>query len=176
MKIKTKNKILAIIVSIVAIFIPSFVFNKWVEGVVFYFCHWFIREQFPRQYHHIIPSTCRLITSCVLFFGVSFICPFTLSLMSAIPINYFIGWIGFTKAQSDYYERKCRPKEFNVDTCTEQQLIQRCKEKHLSELNTKLAVEFFIKKTKQSIIADYLCINEKSVQIRKKRLRNKLNN
>ena len=50
-KIKIKNTILAIIVSVVAIFVPSLILNKWVEGITFFVCHWFIREQFPKQYH-----------------------------------------------------------------------------------------------------------------------------
>lgn len=104
-------------------------------------------------------------------------------MFSAIPINYLIGWVGFTKKQADTYELKYnrlkekleKNNEFNTETCTEQQLIVRCRELHFSEENTKLAIEFFIKKTKQSKIADELCINEKSVQTRKQRLKEKLN-
>lgn len=184
MKIKTKNKILAVIVSVIAIFIPAFLFNKWIEGIVFFFCHWFIREQFPKQYHHIIPSMCRLITSVVFFFGVSFVLPLGLSLVSAIPINYFIGWVGYTKKQADYYELKYyrlkekleAKKDFNTDTCTEEELISRCKELRLSEENINLAIEFFIKKTKQSELADKYCIEEKSIQQNKRRMKQKLNN
>lgn len=183
-KIKFKNKILAIITSIVAIFFPSLIFGKWIEGIVFFFCHWFIREQFPKQYHHIVPAMCRLITSVVFFFGVSFVLPMGLSLFSAIPINYFIGWIGFTKKQADYYELKyLRLKEklenkkgFNTDTCTKEELIKRCEELRLSDETIALAIKFFIDKTKQSEIADELCIEEKSVQTRKRRLKQKLNN
>jgi hypothetical protein len=184
MKNKIKNTILAVVVSIIAIFIPSFLFNKWIEGIVFFFCHWFIREQFPKQYHHIVPAMCRLITSIVFFFGVSFVLPFALSLVSAIPINYFIGWVGFTKKQADYYELKYfrlkekleQKREFNTETCTETELIERCKELRLSEENTRLAIEFFIKKTKQSEIADKLCVDEHAIRTRKLRLKKKLNN
>lgn len=183
MKIKTKNTILAIITSVVAIFFPSLIFGKWIEGVIFFFCHWFIREQFQKQYHHIVPDMCRLITSVVFFFGVSFVLPLALSLVSAIPINYFIGWIGFTKKQADYYELKYfrlkekleQKREFSTDTCTESELINRCKELRLNEENTRLAIEFFIKKTKQSEIADSLCVEEHAVATRKLRLKKKLN-
>lgn len=183
-KIKFKNKILAIITSIVAIFLPSLIFGKWIEGVVFFFCHWFIREQFPKQYHHIVPAMCRLITSIIFFFGVSFVLPMALSLVSAIPINYFIGWVGFTKKQADYYELKYfrlkekleQKREFNTDTCTETELIDRCKDLHLSEENTRLAIEFFIKKTKQSKIAEQICVEEHAISTRKLRLKKKLNN
>ena len=183
MKNKIKNVILAVVVSIIAIFIPSWIFNKWIEGIVFFFCHWFIREQFSKQYHHIVPAMCRLITSVVFFFGVSFVLPLALSLVSAIPINYFIGWIGFTKKQADYYELKYfrlkekleQKREFSTDTCTESELIKRCKELRLNEENTRLAIEFFIKKTKQSEIADSLCVEEHAVATRKLRLKKKLN-
>lgn len=109
--------------------------------------------------------------------------PFEYSIFSGVAINYFIGWVGFTKKQADTYELKYnrlkekleKNKEFNTETCTKQQLIARCQELHFSEENTKLAIEFFIKKTKQSKIADELCICEKSVQTRKQRLKEKLN-
>ena len=183
-KIKIKNTILAIIVSVVAIFVPSFIFNKWMEGIVFFFSHWFIREQFSKQYHSPTHALCRLVTSVVFFFGVSFVLPFGFSLFSAIPICYFISWVGFTKKQADYYELKYenlkreleKKKEFNTDTCSLDELLARCNELHFSKDKTELAIEFFIYKTKQSELADKFCIEEKSIQQHKRRLRQKLNN
>lgn len=183
MRTKTKNTIMAISVSVIAIFVPALILGKWIEAVAFFFCHWFIREQFPKQYHHIVPAMCRLITATVFFFGVSFVLPMALSLLSSIPINYFIGWVGFTKKQCDDFEVKCerlkqqleRRSKFSTDNCTEKELLERCRKLGFSEENTNLAVEFFIKRTKQSEIADKLFINEKSVQMRKQRLKEKLN-
>lgn len=180
---KIKNTIMAVAVSVIAIFVPAFIFEKYIEGVFFFICHWLIREQFPRQYHHIVPEMCRLITSVIFFFGVSFMLPISFSLFFAIPICYFISWVGFTKKQADVYELKYKrlkeqlekKKEFNTETCTEQELIDRCKELRFSEENIDLCIKLFIKKTKQSIIADELCIEEKSVQMRKLRFKQKLN-
>lgn len=182
-KLKIKNIILAIITSVIAIFIPSFLLDKYIEGVVFFFCHWLIREQYPLQYHCTTHAMCRLVTSIVFFFGVTFVLPISLSLLSAIPICYFISWVGFSKKQANVYEIKYtnlkneleKHNQFSTDTCTEEELINRCKELHLSEENTNLAIEFFIKKTKQSIIADKLCVGELSVAQRKARLKQKLN-
>lgn len=184
MKIKKKNLILAITISVIAIFIPSILLNKWLEGIVFFICHWVIREQFKKQYHHIVPSICRLITSATFFFGVSFILPLALSLFSAVPICYFISWVGFTKKQADDYELKYlrlkeeleRKSEFNTNTCTEEQLIARCKELKFSEENTLLSIELFIKKTKQSELSDKYCVEEHAISTRKLRLKKKLNN
>ena len=74
-----------------------------------------------------------------------------------------------------FYLKATEPKPFNTDTCSKDELIERCKELRFSSENTELAVEFFIRKTKQSIIADRLCIEEKSVVMRKQRLKHKLN-
>lgn len=183
MKRKTKNLILAIAVSVIAIFLPAFLLNKWVEGIMFFMCHWLIREQFREQYHHIIPSMCRLITGVVFFFGVSFVLPFALSLLSAIPINYFIGWIGFVKKEADIYELKYnrlkedlqKGKPFDVDTCTEAELLARCRELRMSEYNTALAVEFFIKKISRKELAEKYYIEPQSVKSKKKRMKDKLN-
>lgn len=64
---------------------------------------------------------------------------------------------------------------FDVDLCTKEELINRCAELNFSKENTELAIKFFIEKTKQSLIADELCIDEKSVQRRKIRMKHKLN-
>ena len=115
MKTKTKNKILAILVLIVASCIPALIFGKWLEAIIFNICHYLIRPQFPKEYHHIIHSICRTITSCVLFFGVSFTLPLEFSLLSAIPINYFISWVGFTKKNSDDFEVECEELKERCD-------------------------------------------------------------
>lgn len=156
MKTKTKNLILAIITSVVAIFIPSLIFNKWIEGVAFFFCHWFIREQFSMQYHHIVPAMCRLITSIVFFFGVSFILPLGLSLFSAIPICYFISWVGYTKKQADYYQLQCeRLKEMY---CNEKEgLLVKCRQAKLSERDTEIAIKYFYEHKTPKEIWLWLC-------------------
>lgn len=75
----------------------------------------------------------------------------------------------------DFYKEATTRKPFHTDTCTEEELRERCAAIRLSQENTELAVEFFIRKTKQSVIADRLCVDEKSVTTRKKRLKEKLN-
>lgn len=156
MNSKVKNKILAIITSIVAIFLPALIFNKWIEGVVFFFCHWFIREQFPKQYHHIVPAMCRLITSTVFFFGVSFVLPLGWSLFSAIPICYFISWVGFTKKQADDYEVQC--ERLKEKYCNEKEnLLLKCRKANLSQRDTEIAVMYFYEKKTPKEIWLWLC-------------------
>jgi hypothetical protein len=115
MKTKTKNLIYVSIVSLVASLIPAIIFCKYLEAIIFFLCHWFIREQFDKQYHHIVPAICRTITGCIMFFGVSFLLPLELSLISAIPICYFISWVGFVKKCSDDFEIKCDELEVKIE-------------------------------------------------------------
>lgn len=79
-----------------------------------------------------------------------------------------------SKENAEFIE-KLKPKPFNVDNCSRDELLARCAEIKLSESNTELAIEFFINKTKQSILADRLCVDEKSITQKKQRLKKKLN-
>ena len=58
-------------------------------------------------------------------------------------------------------------KNFEVNNCTEEELLYRCKSLHFSEENTLLAVDFFIKKKRHKALADKLGILPESVTIRK---------
>ena len=156
MTIKTKNKILAVITSVIAIFLPALIFNKWIEAVVFFVCHWLIREQFPKQYHHIVLSMCRLITSAVFFFGVSFVLPKELSLFSAIPICYLISWVGFTKKQADDYEVQC--ERLREKYCNEkEELLLKCRNAKLSQRDTEIAFMYFYEKKTPKEIWLWIC-------------------
>ena len=66
-------------------------------------------------------------------------------------------------------------KKFDVDTCTTRELLQRCFALRFSAQNVTLAVKFFILKTPHKEIADKFCIDEKSVTMRKWRMKIKLN-
>jgi len=157
MTTKTKNEILAILTVITATTIPALIFNKWIEAVVFVICHTLVRPQFPRQYHHIVPATCRLITALVFFFGISFILPLSWSLASAIPINYLISWVGFEKAQRQYYERKCAEFQEEYRGNDKGALIAQCRMAGLSYRDTEIAVKYYYDKWTPKEIWLWIC-------------------
>lgn len=178
-KIKLKNTVIAIIFAVIAIIIPAYILNKWFEAVFFFICHWIIRNQFKYQYHCPTHAQCRIVTTVIFVVGMAIIIPLRFSLLSIIFLCYIIAYVGQLQKQYNTsvakLERLTKPKLFDCETCSESELIERCDELRLSKDNKQLAIDFFIHKTKQSVIADQLCINEKSVQIRKKRLKEKLN-
>lgn len=162
--------------------------GKHLETVFILVGYFSTRFVMPKIKHFDTTFKCIFATSLTFFFGIAVLCiPKNISLVwsigvgAIIPLIMYIESLLFDKKKYDYelletfYENAIMPKPFSVDTCTETELLQRCSEIRLSEENTKLAVEFFIKKTKQSILADRLSIDEKSIQTRKQRLKAKLN-
>lgn len=158
------------VVSMIALF--AFLLNKEIEAICFCVAHFVIRPKFDKQYHSSLTKVCLFITLNIAFFGILLCLPINTSLLSAVPLAFGVAWVGYIV--QDRIEL-LTPKVFNTDTCTEKELIMRCRELRLSEDNINLAVDFFIHKTKHSIIADKLGIDEKSVTTRKKRLKIKLN-
>ena len=145
MTTKTKNKILLFLVVIIASLIPALLFGKWLEAIIFLICHTLIRPQFPKQYHHIIPAMCRSISAVVVFFGTSFMLPLSWSLFSAVPINYFISWIGFVKRDRDDLELKCLWLREKLQDPKEQ-IIIKCRKANLSDRDTKLAIMYYVER------------------------------
>lgn len=149
----------------------GYLLDKEIETLFVVFGYFATRFLMPKIKHFDTTRKCISITTITFMFAIALL---------AIPKNtslVFSAIAGAIIPLIMYFESlifdKCK---FSVFNCSQEELLRRCREVSLSEENTNLAVEFFIKKTKQSIIADRLCINEKSVQIRKKRLKDKLNN
>lgn len=134
--------------------------------------------------HCATVSACIFISTMICWFGLYLSLPMGVSLISNIIVGVIFAIITWKiqevidmKANYETLKEKLEEnKVFNTETCTREELIARCKELRFSKDNTELAIKFFIDKTKQSIIADELCVDEKSVQMRKRRLKIKLNN
>lgn len=167
---------LLLVVAFVAL--CAWIFEKPVEAVCFCVAHIVIRANFDKQYHSNVTRICLFITSLVVFFGILLCLPIGTSLLSAIPIAFAIALVGYLiayKIESEKEKAAATKIPFNTDTCTEAELIDRCRALRFSDTNTELAIEFFIRKTPHRVIADRLSIDEKSVTTRKKRMKIKLN-
>lgn len=130
-----------------------------------------------------------VITLTIVWLCIPSVTTVNLSLLSSIPIAIFICWIGSKAQESKVLRRKnsklnidnaklqemLKPKQFNIDDCTIDELLERCAELHLSEKNTEMALELFIYKTRHKELADKYCIDEHAVAKQKLRLKKKLN-
>lgn len=148
--------------------------GKYIETIGLFVSFVSIRYAFDKTYHSKSFWWCIFI-SCVIFaIAITFVPNKGVSLLSCVTFGLIIDYLAYKyKDYDDLFRHYNKP--FSVDTCSQAELILRCEELHLSEENKKLAIEFFIKKTKCAIIADELCIEEGSVHKRKQRMRKKLN-
>ena len=141
-----------------------------------------IEEKFA-VLHCATISACILASTAICWFGLYLSLPISISLISNVVVGVIFAVITWKiqeviDMKAEYLAMKEKleaNKVFNTETCTREELIARCNELHLSKENIELAIKFFIDKVKQSEIADELCIEEKSVQMRKRRLKQKLN-
>lgn len=160
--------------------------DKIVEFVLIFLPYFITKGFYSAQWHSTSFKSCLLLSISIFCFLITIVMPKQYSILCAVLLGLTTAYLSYVAGKikiklNDYdtlikaQNAEIQPKQFNVDTCTEEKLINRCKELRLSQENTELAVEFFIKKTKQSILAEKLFVEEKSITTRKQRLKKKLN-
>lgn len=157
----------------------SFLVGKPIEFALIFLPYFATKCFYERQYHATSLKQCLLLSVGIFALAVTITLPKSYSVCFSLAFGLAIALVSCKVGNAQHiaheYAVLTAPKPFNVDTCTESELIERCKELRLSEENTELAIDFFIRKTKQSVIADRLCVDEKSITMRKQRLKQKLN-
>lgn len=171
----------------------SWLVGKPIEFLCVFLPYFATKGLYTRQFHARSLKECFTLSLIVFGFVTISCIPHETSLMYAVLIGLAIAFISCKIGNvqlklKDYeyieprynwllrfYTEATEERPFDVENCTEEELKDRCKALHLSDENTELAIEFFVRKTKHKIIAERLCIDEKSVTTRKKRLKAKLN-
>lgn len=108
----------------------AWLFDKWWQAGMFAISHTIIRPRFDRQYHCGTTCQCLIVTLSILLLATYFILPLELSLLSTLPITYFVCWVGYLaqcKVDADKYLKK------SVEQMTDDEFADFCKSRHLSE-------------------------------------------
>lgn len=172
----------------------SFLIGKPIEFILIFLPYFISKNFYTVQFHSKSLKQCFTLSLMVFALATMAVVPSNFSIMFSVLFGCAIAFVSYKfgivqRKINDYdyieprynqlvefYKEATTPKPFSTDTCSIDELIARCNELKFSKENTDLAVEFFINRTKHSIIADRLCIDEKSVVMRKMRLKRKLNN
>ena len=172
----------------------SFLIGKPIEFILIFLPYFISKNFYTVQFHSKSLKQCFTLSLMVFALATMAVVPSNFSIMFSVLFGCAIAFVSYKfgivqRKLNDYdyiaprynqlvefYKEATTPKPFSTDTCSKDELIARCNELKFSKENTDLAVEFFINRTKHSIIADRLCIDEKSVVMRKMRLKRKLNN
>ena len=84
---------LVLVVAIISFF--AWLLNKPYETIMFCISHLVLRPQFDKQYHCGTVYYCIFTTITVAFLGISTCLPVSISLLSALPVAFFVCWLGY---------------------------------------------------------------------------------
>lgn len=170
----------------------SILIGKPFEFLCLFLPYFFTKGLYDRQYHATSLKQCFVLSSLIFAFLTTITLPNEYSIVTALFIGLLsaylsqkAGVIQFKLKDYAYIEPRYNQlvdfyqqhidKPFDVDDCTKDELIDRCRKFHFSKENTNLAVMLFIDKLNQSKVADILNIEVHSVAMKKWRMKNILN-
>lgn len=78
-----------------SIILCSWLFNKFIEGIVLCISHTCIRNAFDKQFHFNKTAYCLCLTLGIIWFAIPISLPLATSLLGSIPIAFLISFIGF---------------------------------------------------------------------------------
>lgn len=178
------------------VFICAWLFDKYIEAVLFCTSHFFIRKYFDKQYHcdhkmyAVATLLCLSLTLTIAYFGIANCLPLTVSLLSTIPLCFFISWVGYLAQDriDNIADNKSLTKEIdnllkkikeyeNIDLykLTEQELRQYGASKQLSEIQQDILVMRVIEHLKISEICRYRNYGRTTIKYHIAEIKKKLN-
>ena len=107
----------------------AWLFDKWCQAIMFIIAHSVIRPRFDYQYHCNTTYKCTILTLSIALFGLYMIMPLNLSLLSTLPFTYLICWVGELAQIKVNYNKSM---QLTIEQMTDEQFIDFCKSKHLS--------------------------------------------
>lgn len=138
------------------VFICAWLFDKYAEAVMFCVAHVVIRQHFEKQYHCRTTGLCLITTLTIAFFGIASILPVAISLLSTVPICWFISWVGYLS--QDRMDALALNKKLKELYCDEKvAFLMKCRNARLSERDTEIALMYFYEHKKPKEIWLWLC-------------------
>ena len=90
-----KEQLWQLVVVIALLLFASFLFDKYIECVLFCVSHTVIRNSFCKQYHCGTTALCLFLTLSVGWFGISTVLPTSIRVLSSIPLCFIVAFLGF---------------------------------------------------------------------------------
>ena len=161
------------------IFAFAFALHKHIEAFFLFACYLVLRYRFPKTFHHPNAYWCVFWSILTFWLCILSLLPLRLSILSSVVVALILCYVLF-KVQ-DYIDMKKELEEnavvkvFDLNTCTKEELLDRCRTKGLSSNSTKIAISYFIDKDKSIYdIANEYGIEYDSARIRIRRIKQKL--
>ena len=155
---------------LLSIGICAWLFNRWVEALMFVVAHICIRNSFDKQFHFNKTAYCLSLTLAIIWFAIPVTLPITESLLSSIPIAFLICFFGFLaqdrldvilknkdldKEMSDLLFQIRNYKNADIYNMTEEELRQYGAKNQLSEVQIDILCYRIFQHLKISEICKY---------------------
>lgn len=122
-----KEEVWQLLLVIAFLFLCGWLFDKIIISVLFAIAHTGIRPKFEKQFHAKKTYLCMVLTLTISFFGIASCLPLTVSLLSVIPICWFISWVGYiAQDRMDCYKIITKLQSKTIWQMTENELVDYC--------------------------------------------------
>ena len=148
-------------VILIAVFSFALLLDRLFECVIILLSYFSLRYKFDKTFHCANMWVCVALSILMCWVMIAVTLPVSVSILSSVMVA-LIDCYALYKIR-DYFDMRNtiieinKPKPFNVDTCTESELLERCKSLNYNSLKTQMAVKFFIDKEKPREVWLWLC-------------------
>lgn len=161
-----------------SLLIIAWLTDKYAEAVCFALSFVCLRYKFNTTYHCKTIAICIMFSSFLVYLGMLTVLSVNVSLVFSTLVSFAIMYFAYIVADRIEVRRKYKqlttPRPFNIETATEQEWIDKCNQLGFSQEQKEFVIMAFVKKLKHKDIADILSIDEKSVTMRKYRIKKEL--
>ena len=172
-----------------SIALVSWLFDKWIEGIMFCIAHTVVRGVFSKQFHFHTTSFCLSLTLQIIWFVIPSIFSVHISLLASIPVSFVIAMIGYilqelidTKQQVAKLEKystqllmELQAKSTkDIYAMTEDELYEHCRSCGLDEEDCKIAYFIVIERLKGKELYHALPYSEATIKRRRLKIMSKI--
>ena len=152
-----KEEAWQLLLVIAFIFLCGWIFKKIIVAILFAIAHTVIRPKFEKQYHAKKTYICMFMTLTISFFGITTCLPLSTSLLSSIPICWFIAWVGYiAQDRVDCYKIIKKLQHKTIWQMNENELVDYCYAKGIRGDMLEFVVMILIYQMKYEEIGDKL--------------------
>lgn len=153
------------VIIIGSIALCSWIFNRWLEGLMFVVAHLVIRRVFDKQFHFSETAYCLILTLTIVWFAIPITLSVTTSLLSSILIAFIVCFFGYiAQDRVDLLKEKRMANRFNFATCTKEDVIKVANALGYNKDKQDLAVMFFADRLSNKQIWQILCNTQRNVE------------
>lgn len=175
-----------LLIVIAFLFMSAFIFDKYIESILFCISHHLIRYAFKKQFHCGKTAVCLTFTFGIAWFGISNTLPLSLSIISSIPICFVISFLGFiaqdqidliiiNKELTEEIIKIKKATNLNLYNMSENELRVFGASKGLSELQQDILVHRIKENLKISEICKYRNYGRTTIKYHLAEIKEKLN-